>query len=36
MTTAHALYESVGMVRRPERDWSPHPDLVLRVYDLAF
>ncbi len=35
MTVAHALYESVGFVRRPERDWSPHAGLTLMAYDLA-
>ncbi|MFG2192929.1 GNAT family N-acetyltransferase [Streptomyces sp. NPDC048639] len=27
MRTAHRLYERLGFVRAPERDWSPLPDL---------
>jgi GNAT superfamily N-acetyltransferase len=34
MTTAHRLYESQGYVRDPDRDWSPHPGVDLRVYRL--
>lgn len=34
MVTAHRLYERLGFQRAPERDWSPEPDLTLRVYCL--
>lgn len=34
MRTAHRLYERAGFVRRPERDWSPAPDVTLLVYGL--
>lgn len=34
MTTAHRLYERLGFSRRPERDWSPRPGLLLWVYGL--
>jgi len=34
MTTAHRLYESLGFVRAPERDWRPQPDVSLLVYTL--
>ena len=27
MTAAHRLYERLGFVRAPERDWSPVRDL---------
>jgi ribosomal protein S18 acetylase RimI-like enzyme len=33
-TAAHHLYERLGFVRVPERDWSVYVDLVLRVYAL--
>ena len=32
MVTAHRLYERMGFVRSPERDWSPHPDETLMTY----
>jgi ribosomal protein S18 acetylase RimI-like enzyme len=34
MTAAHRLYERLGFSRRPERDWSPRPGLLLWVYGL--
>jgi GNAT superfamily N-acetyltransferase len=34
MTTAHRLYERLGFVRTPERDWSPQPGVELRTYAL--
>ena len=36
MTAAHRMYEGMGFVRSPERDWSPVPgvDLVTYGYDL--
>jgi ribosomal protein S18 acetylase RimI-like enzyme len=34
MTPAHALYESLGFVRRPELDWSPLPDVLLCAFSL--
>jgi ribosomal protein S18 acetylase RimI-like enzyme len=33
-TAAHRLYERLGFVRVPERDWPVYVDLVLRVYAL--
>jgi ribosomal protein S18 acetylase RimI-like enzyme len=35
MTAAHRLYERVGFVRTPERDWSPRPDVPLVTFGLA-
>ncbi|MGW7257154.1 GNAT family N-acetyltransferase [Streptomyces sp. NPDC054834] len=38
MHTAHRLYERLGFVRTPERDWNPVPhldDLTLRTYKLT-
>lgn len=35
MTAAHQLYERLGFVRTPARDWRPRPDLTLRTYRLA-
>lgn len=39
MHTAHRIYERLGFVRTPERDWNPLPDLVpglkLLTYRLA-
>ena len=35
MTAAHRLYERLGFTRAPARDWSPVPDVELRVYELA-
>lgn len=29
MTAAHRLYERLGFVRAPERDWEPHPGRLL-------
>jgi hypothetical protein len=34
MTRAHALYESLGFVRDPGRDWRPVPDIALVAYRL--
>lgn len=36
MLAAHRLYERLGFVRTPERDWSPRPtsDVLLRAYAL--
>lgn len=34
MSTAHALYERLGFVRAPERDWRPEPEVSLIVYTL--
>jgi ribosomal protein S18 acetylase RimI-like enzyme len=34
MTPAVALYESMGFVRRPERDWEPLAGVVLWTYEL--
>lgn len=35
MTGAHRLYERLGFVRTPERDWSPVPGLKLMTYALV-
>lgn len=35
MTSAHALYESLGFRRAPERDWQPVEDEWLMGYELA-
>ncbi|MGZ4610868.1 MAG: GNAT family N-acetyltransferase [Actinomycetes bacterium] len=35
MHTAHRLYERMGFVRQPERDWRPHPSVALLVYRLS-
>jgi ribosomal protein S18 acetylase RimI-like enzyme len=32
MTAAQRLYERLGFVRLPERDWKPVPDIDLLVY----
>lgn len=32
MTSAHRLYESMGFLRWPDRDWSPTPEVDLWVY----
>jgi ribosomal protein S18 acetylase RimI-like enzyme len=32
MTAAHRLYERLGFVRLPERDWTPVPGIDLMVY----
>ncbi|HET7762304.1 MAG TPA: GNAT family N-acetyltransferase [Phycicoccus sp.] len=34
MTAAHRLYERLGFVRVPERDWSPRKDVHLLAYEL--
>jgi GNAT superfamily N-acetyltransferase len=34
MHAAHTLYESLGFVRRPERDAQPEPDVQLLAYEL--
>jgi len=34
MRTAHRLYERAGFQRRPERDWTPQPGIVLIAYGL--
>jgi ribosomal protein S18 acetylase RimI-like enzyme len=34
MTRAHRLYERLGFVRAPERDWTPLPGVDLTVYVL--
>jgi ribosomal protein S18 acetylase RimI-like enzyme len=38
MVTAHRIYERLGFVRTPERDWSPIPgvDLLTYVLPLAY
>ncbi|MFJ6719853.1 MULTISPECIES: GNAT family N-acetyltransferase [unclassified Streptomyces] len=35
MLGAHRIYERLGFVRSPERDWAPVPDLTLLTYGLA-
>lgn len=35
MTAAHRIYERLGFVRTPDRDWSPEPGLLLWTYALA-
>ncbi|MDT0341675.1 GNAT family N-acetyltransferase [Streptomyces litchfieldiae] len=34
MHTAHRLYERLGFVRAPERDWEPIPGMALHVFAL--
>lgn len=34
MSTAHRLYERLGFVRTPERDWEPVPGISLLTYAL--
>ena len=34
MTAAHRMYEGMGFVRSPERDWSPVPSVDLVTYAL--
>lgn len=34
MTAAHRIYERLGFVRLPERDWSPIPGLELYAFSL--
>lgn len=36
MGDAHRLYERMGFVRTPDRDWAPVPGLDLLTYALAF
>lgn len=38
MRAAHRLYERLGFVRLPERDWKPRPDMefLLKAYALEF
>ncbi len=35
MRAAHRVYERLGFVRAPERDWEPVPGLPLLAYELA-
>ncbi|MBC7677467.1 MAG: GNAT family N-acetyltransferase [Pseudorhodobacter sp.] len=35
MTAAHRIYERLGFLRTPERDWSPVPDVDLLTYELV-
>lgn len=35
MGAAHRLYDRLGFVRVPERDWSPRPDVDLIAFELA-
>lgn len=34
MRVAHGLYESMGFVRTPDRDWHPRPEIVCWTYAL--
>lgn len=34
MTAAHRIYERLGFVRTPERDWTPVPGVDLLTYEL--
>ena len=34
MLAAHRLYQRLGFVRTPERDWRPMPDIMLLAYEL--
>ncbi|MFD8977948.1 MULTISPECIES: GNAT family N-acetyltransferase [Streptomyces] len=36
MVSAHRIYERMGFVRTPERDWEPIPGHRLRTYALEF
>ncbi|MHA4775232.1 GNAT family N-acetyltransferase [Streptomyces sp. MSC1_001] len=36
MVSAHRIYERLGFVRTPHRDWEPTPGLLLRTYALEF
>ncbi|MCF3964020.1 GNAT family N-acetyltransferase [Streptomyces fuscigenes] len=36
MTAAHRVYERMGFVREPSRDWSPRPDVALLAYAFTF
>ncbi len=35
MTAAHRMYERMGFVRTPDRDWAPVPDETLLTYALS-
>jgi hypothetical protein len=35
MGAAHRIYEGLGFVRDPARDWSPLPGIELLVFELA-
>jgi len=35
MTAAHRIYERLGFVRTPDRDWEPVPGLRLLTYELV-
>ena len=35
MTPAHRIYQRLGFVRAPDRDWQPHPGLTLVAFVLA-
>jgi hypothetical protein len=38
MRSAHRVYERLGFIRTPERDWNPLPDLddiTLLTYELT-
>jgi hypothetical protein len=34
MVRAHRIYERLGLVRTPDRDWSPMPGVELITYRL--
>ncbi|WP_354642268.1 GNAT family N-acetyltransferase [Kitasatospora camelliae] len=34
MTAAHRIYERLGFVRTPSRDWAPRPGIDLMVYSI--
>ncbi|OKJ07548.1 GNAT family N-acetyltransferase [Kitasatospora sp. CB01950] len=36
MTAAHRIYDVLGFVRTPERDWAPAPGVDLMVYTMRF
>jgi ribosomal protein S18 acetylase RimI-like enzyme len=36
MTAAHRVYERIGFLRTPARDWAPYPGMDLMVYTMAF
>ncbi|RKE21066.1 GNAT family N-acetyltransferase [Streptomyces sp. TLI_171] len=36
MVHAHRIYDALGFVRTPARDWQPHPGLELMVYTMRF
>ncbi|MFD3725774.1 GNAT family N-acetyltransferase [Streptomyces sp. NPDC058671] len=36
MRSAHRIYERLGFVRTPHRDWEPTPGLLLLTYALEF